>query len=253
MELKPLYEVGFKEVRKSHIYSVGGKDYPSVTKILGIIGGGKTNALMIWARREALKLAETEIKSELFLNNKITADNVSEILARADKQPDKIKDDAADLGTRVHKAIDAFILGQEPILEADTAIAFGNFKKWLESEKLTFVMGDTAVFSPIYNFGGKLDAIAIDPFGNLVLLDWKTSNAMRDEYLLQSSAYVHAFEQTYNAKISRAVIVRFGKDDAGDFEAVDVNIRNSFAAFLAARDLHDAMTGKKAKELFIKK
>jgi len=243
----PLYKVGYKEYRRAHLYTVGEKTFPSVTKILGIIGGGKTNALVIWARREALKLAKAEILGYIDAGKALTHVALDELIQRADRQPDKVKDTAADLGTRVHNAIDAYIMGTSPVLDADAEKGFNNFMAWIKEQALELIAGDTIVASVQCGYGGRLDAIARKQSGRLVLLDWKTSNALRDEYPLQVAAYAQAFKETYGLPIDEAIVVRFGKDKADDFEAREVNLEKAWLAFTAAHSLSLGM----GKELWV--
>lgn len=239
---KPVYEVGYKEYRRAHLYTVGEQTFPSVTKILGIIGGGKTNALMIWARREALKLAKAELLGYMDAGQQLTHVALDELMQRADRQPDSIKNAAADLGSRVHAAIDAYIEGKAPTLDPEAEKGFNNFMSWIKDKELELVCGDTTVASVSLGYGGRLDAIARNKAGNLVLLDWKTSNALRDEYPLQVAAYAQAFQETYGQEIAEAVVVRFGKDKADDFEHRAVNLPAAWKAFAAAFSLHTGMS-----------
>lgn len=240
----PKYVVGYREYRRQHLYTVDGKDYPSVTKVLNIIGGGKTNALVIWARREALKLAKSEILGFMDSGKSLTHIALDELMAKADRQPDKIKTNAADIGGRIHAAIDEYIVGKIPTLESDTKPGFDNFMAWIAHEGIRLIAGDTSVASVMHGFGGRLDALGVDKNGDLVLLDWKTSNALREEYPLQVAAYAQAFTETYGLAPVRAVVVRFGKETPGDFETGEVNIPSSWLAFKGALDLQRAMTSE---------
>lgn len=159
---KPKIDVEFKIIKRAHVYTAGGVNYPSVTKILGVIDNGKSNALAIWARREALKLAQNELFGALDNGTALTYENVSEIIKSADRQPDKLKDAAADLGTRVHDAIDAYILGKEPVLDEESVVGFTNFIEWLGKEKIRIISGDIPVASPEWGFGGRLDSVGVN-------------------------------------------------------------------------------------------
>lgn len=240
----PKIQVEFKVIRRAHIYTAGGVDYPSVTKILGVIDNGKSNALTIWARRQALNLAENELFAAIEQGVPLSYENISEIIKRADRQPDKVKDATADLGTRVHEAIDAYILGKEPVLDDESVIGFTNFINWLGEEKIRIISGDIPVASPEYGYGGRLDAVGVNDKGEILILDWKTSNALRDEYPLQVGAYALAFEEVYGLHISGAKVVRFGKTDPADFESRTVNLSKAKLAFLTALRLYKAMASK---------
>ena len=237
----PKIQVEFKVVRRAHIYRAGEVDYPSVTKILGVIDNGKSNALSIWARREALKLAEKELFGALESGTVLDFANVSEILKSADRQPDKLKDAAADLGTRVHEAIDAYILGKPPALDEESVVGFTNFINWLSKEKIRIISGDIPVASPQWGYGGRLDAVGVDEAGKVIILDWKTSNALRTEYPLQVAAYAIAFQEMYGLEVAGAKVVRFGKTDPADFEPRDVNLREAKLAFFKALGLYKAL------------
>jgi len=240
---KPVYAVGYRDYRRQHLYTVNGLEYPSVTKILNIVGGGKTNALVVWARRAALKLAESELVAELTQGRTITAEVLGPILARADRQPDKIKDDAADIGGRVHAAIDDYIAGKTPKPEPDAKPGFDNFMAWLSHEGLEIIAGDTVVASVQHGYGGRVGAIARSKSGGFIILDWKTSNAMREEYPLQVSAYAQAFSETYGVPLpDSAWVIRFGKTGP-DFETKKVNIPVALTGWLAAVKLYNAMHG----------
>ena len=238
---KPKIDVEFKIIKRAHVYTAGGVNYPSVTKILGVIDNGKSNALAIWARREALKLAQNELFGALDNGTALTYENVSEIIKSADRQPDKLKDAAADLGTRVHDAIDAFVLGKDPVLDEETTVGFTNFVNWLSSENIRIISGDIPVASPQWGFGGRLDAVGVNDKDQIVILDWKTSNALRAEYPLQVAAYAIAFQEMYGLEASGSKVVRFGKTDPADFEPRDVKLKEAKLAFLRALGLYKAM------------
>lgn len=242
---KPKIDVEFKIIKRAHVYTAGGVNYPSVTKILGVIDNGKSNALAIWARREALKLAQNELFGALDNGTALTYENVSEIIKSADRQPDKLKDAAADLGTRVHDAIDAYILGKEPVLDEESMVGFTNFIEWLGKEKIRIISGDIPVASPEWGFGGRLDSVGVNDKNEVIILDWKTSNALRSEYPLQVAAYTLAFEEMYGLHVAGAKVVRFGKTDPADFEPRDVKLKEAKLAFLRALGLYKAMKAER--------
>lgn len=249
MELKELIQVGFKEIRKGHWYTgtVNGVEhgpFPSVTKIKGIVD--KSGPLMIWARREALKLAEQTIKEYLRHGEQLTEENLAELIAKADKQPDRVKDEAADIGSKIHDAIDLYINGQEPVLDDQSRHGYENFQKWLTSENIKLIKGDTSLVSIKHGFGGRADAYGLQN-GELILMDWKSSKALYDDFALQLGGYAIATEETLGVMPKRAKVVRFGKTDPDDFEAKDVNVPNAVNAFLCALNLWKSLNSKEAK------
>jgi hypothetical protein len=211
---------GFEGNRGAHLYRVKAltgevlEGYlPSVTKKLDLIGGSKTGALMGWAVKEALSHVEKRMVLALSSNEAVTRELVVETLAAGRKRPERVKDAAADLGTRVHGLIDEWILtGSTRAQDVDEMVAFCNFTMFVSKYKMRFLSGDLPVASLRYKYGGRLDAIA-EINGKLVLLDWKTSNAIRDDYALQVAAYRLALFETYGIRADKAMVVRFDKVD----------------------------------------
>ncbi len=230
---------------KKHFY-LAGEDVnaallPGVTGFLQIIN---KPAIPIWAKKEALNLVRAALEKSLFDPKNILIDQewIDRVIAAGMAKPDKIKDDAADLGTLVHKYIDQIIQGKIPTdLTPEMEPAVTAFIDWWQKSKIEIVMGDTKVASLVHGYGGSLDALGRQD-GKYVILDWKTSNGIYDEMALQVSAYAKAFEETYGIACSRGFIVRFGKKLPVQFQVKEiVNLEESFLAFLAAKNLTTRM------------
>jgi hypothetical protein len=244
------YKAAYEVTRDAnHIYYVNGCALPGTTGILDIIGGkDKQGALIGWAKKLVLKNVEEHLTPLIGTKADITEQFIKTIRKSAWKQDKKKLDEAADLGTRVHDAIDAFIeTGYDPEMDDDVKAGYANFKGWLQTTGIEIIKGDTLVAHPgveackDFAYGGALDALGIHN-GGMVLLDWKTSNAMRDTYPLQAAAYVKAAEATYpKLKITGAYVVRFGKENAGDMETKEVNIESAWQAFISAVNLNKSM------------
>lgn len=71
---------------------------------------------------------------------------------------------------------------------------FGAFKDWASYTKLSVVATEVSLVCPEYAFGGTPDAVG-EAAGELALLDWKSSNAIYSDYLVQVSAYRHLWER----------------------------------------------------------
>jgi len=241
------YGVDLVAVGKSHFYDVtlDGKTtrYPGVTGMLSVIN---KPALVPWAKREALGMVETALlkrldgrqSARLVLNK----DWIQSVLEDAKRRPDQLKDAAADLGSQAHAFIDLIIHGKEP--EALPPAIEGPvkaFKEWWGKMGIKLVMGDTKVASMQYGYGGSLDALGMRN-GKIVLLDWKTSSGIYNEYALQVAAYAQAFKETFGVPCDEAFIVRFGKKLPIEFEAKEVaSLDTSFQAFLAAKTLKETL------------
>ena len=97
--------------RNGRHYQVEGfsEPFPSVTNVLGIIN---KPALVPWARNMALE----SVKETLYehLEESVESQWVEDIIEKARRRPDQIRDQAADFGTQAHILIEQIIQGLEP-------------------------------------------------------------------------------------------------------------------------------------------
>lgn len=136
----------------------------------------------------------------------------------------KVKNQAGDVGTITHLLIMAHLTKTEIDLteysQQDIATAQACLKSYLEWEKSHQVeplIVEKPLVSDIYGYGGTPDCLA-KVNGELELIDFKTSNAIWNDYYYQLSAYRQlCIEQGYK-DLKRARILRFAKDDSGEFE-----------------------------------
>ena len=151
-----------------------GSKVPGTTTIIGRFKD--SGGLLFWAFGQG-KLAEQGVIKNLY---------------------DK-RDEAADLGTRVHEIIEAHKNGQQiNIDDAPDGVKSGvdAYLSWERMTKLEIVQQETQLICDCHRFGGTPDAIGrID--GKLCLLDWKTSNSVYADYLIQLAAYKHLIEHGY--------------------------------------------------------
>jgi len=200
-----------------HIFrDYNGKYIPSVTKATGIID--KSGALMGWtAKMMALYLLAEKEKG----NDRIT----EELVNTAKKEYRRLKAEAADIGTEIHQWAADWIDGKKsPMPENEKVVngitAFLKFQKehkiqWLESERI--------IYSKKYNFAGILDAVGkVDGKGDLILIDFKSSNGIYDDMRFQVAGYQIAYEEETGKKIDKRMIIRFGKED-GEFEVKELD------------------------------
>lgn len=86
----------------------------------------------------------------------LTSSWIDEVVAEASKKPEKIRDAAADVGTRAHAYIDSLINGTATLPpEQDIAPAVAAFMEWFVRENLRFICGDLKVASLQHGFGGS--------------------------------------------------------------------------------------------------
>lgn len=225
-----LFEVELIEERRAHYYRIYGSEelLPGVTTILN--STVPKPYLVPWAAKEA----SDRIKQHLLehaINRKLSAEEIVELVEVGRKEHEKKRDDAADVGTRAHKAIDAYIAGDKANITDDIRPAVDAFHKWQDEHPFRLVMGDTKVASPEHRFGGSLDMLGESKDG-IGIIDLKTSNQVSWDYALQVAAYGKAFEETFNETIRWAMVLRVGKKYPVEFEARMVkDLTNSWEAF----------------------
>lgn len=157
------------------------------------------------------------------------------------------RDEAADAGHLAHDFIECDIHGRElpdtskndPELVKLALKALEAFRDWKSQVKLEIIETETPLVSERYRFGGTFDALA-RVNGKIVLLDWKTSNAVYSDYIAQVGAYGELLMER-GTIVDGAQLLRFGKEYA-DFhhhsyprEVLDKGWR----FFQLAREMYD--------------
>jgi hypothetical protein len=135
----------------------------------------------------------------------------------------KVRDEAASVGHLTHAMVEASIHGNKPPLpppemSGDDALracqAFSAFEQWRGQVKLEIIATELPLVSEMWHFGGTTDCLALVN-GTMTVLDWKASNAVYPDYVIQVAAYRQlAREHGYGADV--AGLARFGKQ-YGDF------------------------------------
>jgi len=189
-------------------YWIDGKRLPSVTTVLGRFK--ESGALMHWAFSQGLEQGEAIGRDP----DNAEAPNLY-----------KKRDEAANAGTLAHEMVEAYIRGQDhlallsdvpEILAKQALNAFQQFREWHENNKIEIISDwqEIQMVSEKHRYGGTPDAIGRNVSGELVLLDWKTSNGVYSDYLLQLAAYKELWEENYPDRPINGgfYICRFSKD-----------------------------------------
>lgn len=195
-------------------YYVDGVKVPGVTTVLGRFK--ESGGLIHWAWR----------------------------LGTEGKDYKQVRDDAADAGTLAHEIIDTYINGGTVTLEGDSDLvkqalsAFQAYQNWEKSTGIKIDWTERQLVSKVHKFGGTPDA-----FGTLdnkpILLDWKTSNAVYSDYLLQLAAYALLIEENYGIEVQGYYLCRFSKENA-DFSIHHYpNLTDARRMFLLLREAYD--------------
>jgi hypothetical protein len=164
-------------------YSWRNENYWSVTTIIG--GGVPKPALLPWGIKMVAEGA---------------CDHAAELPALVEKDRDAAvqmlksipwarRDRAADLGSIIHAATEAYVLGK-PIpkwpLEAKSRMTA--FQKFLDECEPTYIAAEASVYNRTESYAGTLDKIA-EIHGRRYLIDTKTGKGVYPEVALQLAAY----------------------------------------------------------------
>lgn len=144
---------------------------------------------------------------------------------------------------------------------------------WMKAHNVRWVFTERKIYSRKHDYAGTADGLAwVDSCGNaeccgrlnvatgqkealhfvnvLVLIDWKTSNRLYEEYEYQTAAYVVAIEEETGRKIEFRFIIRLGKEDA-EFESrllFNDDMERDFRIFLKCLALYIDIDGRKRRE-----
>lgn len=112
------------------------------------------------------------------------------------------KEAAANAGTIAHDMVEADIYGAtfddtalDPLLVHKARGAFAAYQEWKAQTQLSVAESEVTLLSRVHRFGGTLDALFVR--GALALGDWKTSNAVYADYLIQLGGYALLWEENY--------------------------------------------------------
>lgn len=153
------------------------------------------------------------------------------------------RDEAADLGTRIHKWVELDLKGVQQDLPEDLVPAVNAYKKWRSRKDFQAIVSlEQIIYYAVYPviFAGTVDAIFRLADGTLGIVDFKTSNGIYESHIVQIAAYAKAWEWLTGEKVTRGWAVRFGKED-GVLEEQEVDIElywPTFEALVPARDLY---------------
>lgn len=160
---------------------------------------------------------------------------------------DQARTPAATAGTMAHDMVEAHLNGNpEPALEGDPAVvekaraAYGAYLKWESMTRIEIRHTEIPLVSEKYRFGGRLDAIGVVG-GELVLVDWKTSNSVYADYTLQLAAYKLLWEENYpdHPLVGGFHLCRFAKEEADFSHHHFPKLDQEIVAFLKMRELFD--------------
>ncbi|GAA0897890.1 hypothetical protein [Pseudonocardia zijingensis] len=214
--------------------------------------------LVHWAAIEVARCAISAIPKLARLRGEAAREDAYQWLRRA---AERKRDEAADLGSAVHDAVEAHVLGAPAPLPTDEQRPFLDaFHRFCDEHQPEFHAAEMVVGNPDDGWAGKLDVcLQLPRLGPAILLgDWKTGRKVYDEAALQLSAYRRATvgwlkdgTQVEPLTTEAAVVVHIRPDvheKTGGYRLYQADTSDDvYASFLAARDVAYGWTRRRAK------
>jgi hypothetical protein len=261
-------EVVLRYYDDEHAYYLLGTDgseerQDGVTTVVHIID--KSNALVPWSAKMVVEKALRTVPGTRTNGVTIMSDvELEKWLIEAKSAHKEKLEDAGKTGHIAHNHIEQYvklvILGEihlaaalRTILPYDerAAKACQAAFSWMDRHNVRWILTEKKIYSRKYKYAGTMDGLCVcdscddpkccpNPFTDrLTVADWKTSNYLYLEYLLQTAAYENAYEEEYEVDIQDRWVIRLGKED-GEFEAWHVEghlFAKHFGGFIEALDL----------------
>lgn len=210
-----------------------GEKVPSVTTILGRFKD--SGGLIKWAYsqgREHENLAMRNLPAPMHLYD--------------------VTEKAAAAGTIAHDMIEAYLLhgklyhATTPVIPPEdvwrrACNSFDQFFKWNAQTKIRVVQTEKGLVSESHRYGGTWDGIGRDADDKLVLIDWKTSNAVYGDYLFQLAAYAILIEECMPelGPVTGFHLLRVAKESADFAHHHYGELEDQKRGFLLMRQLYD--------------
>ena len=172
-----------KKVDGFRFYDIDGKAYPSVTTVLGI---RSKEGLQKWRDSIGEKVANWEMNR------------------------------AARRGKATHLLVEQYLKNETPSIR--DVLPLGLFKllrPYIDQIDNIHCL-ETIMYSKKLTIAGQVDCIA-EYNGKLSVIDFKTANKERqedwiDNYFMQTTAYAHMYEETFDTPIEQVVVLLASED-----------------------------------------
>ena len=186
---------------------------PGVTTVLGILN---KPALVRWANRLGLQGIDST----------------------------KYVDEKAAIGTLAHQMVADYLKGQVTdtseysrvqIDQAENAAL--SYFEWEKAHPFKPVLVEEPMVSEAHRYGGTIDCLGV-MYGELCLVDFKTSSGIWPEMLTQAAAYLK-LAQECNWDVRGAIILRIGRTPDEGFEERIVNhVEKRWALFQHCMEIY---------------
>ena len=216
--------------------------YPSVTNVLSILA---KPGLEAWKQEQAILAALTLPRREDEPVDEFAKRVIADMSAEVGK--------AADIGSAVHAAIEAYAQGRWLPEDKDVARLFEPARQWFDQDVAQVHSVEAATTHPEWGYGGRVDLVAtLRSTGRPAIIDFKTQRTrldkqgnfkpiLHDVWPLQLESYRQALFSR-DKGLSNAALVSVVISSTDPLPVVvkvwdDAEKEGYFRAFLAAREL----------------
>ena len=187
--------------QEKHVYIHNNEYVVGMSTILGKLA---SPMLENWKINNIVNAIKKEMERQ-----EIPIDKIQDIVLNAKTNAKKQGDNILNIGSMVHKFCEMWLKGEKFAEPSDPVVksCFDKFKKFWKKHKLKLAESEKILYSE-RGFCGTLDLVAIDPKGNLWLIDIKTSKGIFINMILQVHGYKLAYEEQTGKKINKMYIVK---------------------------------------------
>jgi len=221
-------KVKYSKTEAHQRYRLANNDIVSgVTTIIRENLGWNAAALIAWSRKEAM----------------------------AGRDPLKIKEKAADVGTLAHFMIACHLKGDEPDLSefspADVSKAencFLAFLDWEKKHSVKVAHVERQLVSEHWRYGGTSDFDG-EVDGEIAVVDYKSGKDIYLEYKIQGAALAQLYfeQEPFNSPWPKFYVLKLGQD--GDFQYAKVsNLEKYWEVFYHCLELHNLKKALKGEQ-----
>lgn len=151
-------------------------------------------------------------------------------------------------GSDAGEALPASADHAKPEVIARARNAFRQYENWRANTRIEIIGTELPLVSERHQYGGTLDAVGRDADGRVVLLDWKTSNAIYADYRYQLAAYALLLEECRPEWTPRGFhILRVSKENADFAHHSYGDLNRCKKIFLGWRELYDDMMAEERR------
>ena|SRR3990167_910288 len=160
------------------------------------------------------------------------------------------RDAAASAGTVVHAMVENYLRGTVPEtalngvgaeIASKASSAYLGFLEWAEQTKLRVIEPELSLVSETLRVGGTMDCSVLSINDRLAIGDWKSSNGLYAEMLVQVATYGMLYEERFpDRPITGGYhIMRFSKDHGDFHHHYFTELAGARRAFVLLRELYD--------------